>query len=221
MPDALDDFFIRRFARERDRGNMPAALEIWTELCVRSYDRVRGRVKTFQFPGGSRLPRADHDEATQDAFERVLAMGTNFRGHTGAEFRAALKRACWYACMDYGRELMAEDQHIGGSLDERYADTAEAGRFDSVVEAYLRERADLEALDEAAEESRAAAESLVHWAIGQIDNDNYRIVLELTFIERLSGEEIAERLDITLDNVYQRRKRALAKLEKILRDHRP
>ena len=38
---------------------------------------------------------------------------------------------------------------------------------------------------------------------------------------RLSGDEIAERLDITPDNVYQRRARGLKKLGEILRDYRP
>ena len=46
-------------------------------------------------------------------------------------------------------------------------------------------------------------------------------MLELTFIHKLSGEQIAEQLGITPDNVYKRRERALKKLEEILRDHRP
>jgi DNA-directed RNA polymerase specialized sigma24 family protein len=41
----------------------------------------------------------------------------------------------------------------------------------------------------------------------------------MTYLEGLSGDEIAERLNITADNVYARRSRGMKQLEKILRDH--
>jgi RNA polymerase sigma factor (sigma-70 family) len=78
----------------------------------------------------------------------------------------------------------------------------------------LRARAD-DALRE--EQSRQEAEGLVRWAIGRVRNDNYREVLELTYVAKLDGEQIAERLGITTDNVYQRRRRGVKELEKILR----
>jgi DNA-directed RNA polymerase specialized sigma24 family protein len=54
-----------------------------------------------------------------------------------------------------------------------------------------------------------------------VENDNYRAVLEPTYLEGLPGDEIAERLDISPDNVYARRSRGVKQLEEILRDHRP
>ena len=42
----------------------------------------------------------------------------------------------------------------------------------------------------------------------------------MTYLQKLSGEEIADRLGISIDNVYQRRSRGINELEKILRDHR-
>src|SRR3954447_26872494 len=86
---ASEDFFIRRYVRERDRGDMTRGLEIWEELVVRSFDRIRAQVRTFRFPGGQRLDTRHHDDATAAAFTRVYQLGTNFRGHTAAEFRAA------------------------------------------------------------------------------------------------------------------------------------
>ena len=50
-------------------------------------------------------------------------------------------------------------------------------------------------------------------------NDNYREVLEMTYIEKLEAEEISERLGISMDNVYARRSRGLRELGKILREH--
>ena len=218
MPD--DDFFIRRFARARDRGDRDAALEIWREACVRKFDLVAGLIRGFTFPGGQPLQPDDRDDAQTECMTRILDMGHNFRGHSGAEFRAAIKRAVWYGCMDVGREVLAYEQHIGGSLDQRYED-GDGGVFDAIVERYLSEREQLAAdVAEGAEEMAHFAE-LFDWAIDQVENENHRVVLELSFRERLSGEEIADRLGISIDNVYQRRSRGLKKVEEILRDHRP
>src|SRR4051794_24326391 len=122
-----DDFFIRRYVRERDRGDMTRALEIWEELVVRSFDRVRVQVRTFRFPGGQRLDARHHDDATAAAFTRVYQLGTNFRGHTAAEFRAAAAAAVWHAVMDFGRAQMQYEKGIAGSLDERYAEADDSG----------------------------------------------------------------------------------------------
>jgi len=218
MPD--DDFFIRRFARERDRDDMPVALELWEEACVRKFDFVEGMIRGFRFPGGQPLPPADREDAQTECMTRILDMGHNFRGRSGAEFRAAIKRAVWYGCMDVGREVLSYEEHIGGSLDERFED-GDGGVFDAVVERYLAERQELAAdVAEGAEEMAHFAE-LFDWAIDQVENDNHRVVLELSFRERLNGEEIADRLGISIDNVYQRRSRGVTKVKEILRDHRP
>ncbi len=218
MPD--DDFFIRRFARARDAGDADAAREIWEDACLRKFDLVKGLARGHRFPGGQHLAAADAEDAVTEAMERILKMGANFRGSTGAEFRAAIKRAVWFACMDTGRDLLAHEKHIGGSLDERYDDSADAGPYDAAVERYLRERADAAADSESAKKEARSAVELVRWAIAQLSNDGYRAVLELTYIDRRSGEEIAARLGIDPNNVYKRRERGLKKLEEILRDHR-
>lgn len=215
-----DDFFIRRFARERDRGDLAAAMAVWEELTIRSFDRVRAHVVLFRFPGGQPIDSRHHDDATSVAFARAYQLGENFRGTTAAEFRAALKKTVWHACMDWGRGNLAYEIGIGGSLDERY-DDGDASPHD---EALARHLADIAAAghdaEQAGERGREDAE-LVHWGITQVENESHRTVLELTFVEKLSGEEIAARLTITIDNVYQRRKRGLQALEQILRDNRP
>lgn len=218
MPD--DDFFIRRFARERDLDRMDAALDIWEQACVRKFDFVRGLIRGFRFPAGQPLRPEDREDAQTVCMERILDMGENFRGRSGAEFRAAIMRAVWFACMDLGREILAYEKHIGGSLDERYEDS-DGGLFDTAVERFLSDREQL--ASEAAEsgEDMARMIELFDWAVDQVDNDNYRVVLELTFREKLNGSEIADRLGIDIQNVYQRRTRGLKKVELILRDHRP
>ena len=49
--------------------------------------------------------------------------------------------------------------------------------------------------------------------------DNYREVLELTYLQKLSGQAIADRLGIKHDNVYKRRERGILELDRILREH--
>ena len=58
------------------------------------------------------------------------------------------------------------------------------------------------------------------WAINQVSNDNYREVLQMTYQQQIPAEEIAERLGISMDNVYARRSRGLKEVETILRDSR-
>jgi DNA-directed RNA polymerase specialized sigma24 family protein len=60
----------------------------------------------------------------------------------------------------------------------------------------------------------------VAWGISQIANDNYREVLEMTWIHKIAAEEIADQLGISMENVYARRSRGGKELEKILRDLR-
>jgi RNA polymerase sigma factor (sigma-70 family) len=207
------------YCRHRDGGELARALVLWQDLAVRNVDRVQQLVKVFRFPGGERLPADRVPDATQESFVRVVAMGKTFRESTLGQFRVALITCVSNACMDYGRKELRHDSRAAGSLDERYEDDDEAGPFDAALARHLRERAEIEAAALADEVARAEAHDLVAWGIAQIENDNHREVLELTLIEGLAGDEIADRLGISHDNVYQRRHRGLKRLEGVLRDH--
>jgi RNA polymerase sigma factor (sigma-70 family) len=134
------------------------------------------------------------------------------------QFRAALRQCVHNSCLDFGRKQLRHDRKRAGSLDERYDDSS-AGPYDEAIARHSLEREAIEAEARADEARTAYQEELVAWAIARIPNDNYRAVLELTYLERLSGEQIAERLGITNDNVYARRSRGQKQLEGILRDH--
>ena len=213
-----DDELIRRFCDHRDRGDLVRARDLWEQLALSNYDRVKQLVKAFRFPGGQALPVSDLPDATQEAFLRVSAMGANFRESALGQFRAALHRCVFNSCMDFGRKELRHDEHIAGSLDERYAPGDEAGPYDAAIVAHslAREAQDIEAADDAARSDEA--QSLVAWAIAQVENVNYREVLEMTYVQRLAADEIADRLGITMDNVYARRCRGVKRLEEILRD---
>lgn len=187
---------------------------------IRSYDRVMQQSKTHRFPGGSRFSPHDAEEAGHEAFLRVSAMASKFRGDSVGEFRATVRQTVWNACMDYGREHLRHEVHRGGSLDERAGAEEEdaRGRFDTVV-ARRSARAEAEAAEDAAEaERRAERAELLQRAIAMVENEGHREVLRMTYVHPLPAEVVAERLGISLDNVYQRRRRGKQTLERILRE---
>lgn len=221
MAHEPDHLLLRRFADARDRGDLDEARRLWEQLAVNNFDRVQQIVKAFRFsPGGPGLPEHEQGSAASEAYIRVIAMGANFRKRETGRFYAALVTCVKNACMDFGRKELRHDKKAAGSLDQTYDPDGEAGPYDGALAAYdahLREQAG-DAVE--AERDKLEAEQLVHWAISQVANDNYREALELTWIHKLSAEEIADQLGITMDNVYARRSRGQKELEKILRDLR-
>jgi RNA polymerase sigma factor (sigma-70 family) len=220
MPFESDHDLLGRFVDAHQRGDLAAAGEYWERLAVNNFDRVKAGVKTFRFsPGGPGLPQDEHGSAASEAFLRVMAMSAGFRKRETGRFYAALSTCVEHACQDFGRKELRHQKRAKGSLDQRFEPEGEAGPYDAALAAYdadLRQQTQ-DALQ--SEASRQEAERLVAWGIGQITNDNYREVLELTYLKKLSGEEIADNLGISLDNVYQRRRRGLLELERILREH--
>ena len=211
---------IRRFAALRAKED-DGMHDVWEVLVLRTFDRVQGLVRTFRFPNGERMPVDQRDDAVQDAYLRLKDMASTFDGASEGEYYAAQSKCVWYACMDAGRAELRHAKRSAGSSDEPAYEDGDRGRFDEALEADARRR-DEDALEKLAEEARLQhAEELLAWGVSQIENANYREVLELTHFEKLDGAEIAKRLDTTTANVYQRRKRGTQKLEEVLRDRRP
>lgn len=221
MPFEPDHVLLGKFVDAHERGDLAAAADHWERLAVNNFDRVQNTVKGFRFsPGGPGIPRDEHGSAASEAFLRVMAMSAGFRKRETGRFYAALATCVENACRDFGRKELRHQKRSAGSVDQRFEADGETGPFDAALAAYdadLRRQTE-EALE--AEAARQDAESLVGWGIAQITNDNYREVLELTYLKKLSGEVIADRLGISLENVYQRRRRGILELERILREHR-
>ena len=217
MANEPDHLLLRRYVVARDRGRDAEAAQIWERLTENNFDRITLLCKGFRFPGGTGLPRDEAGSAASEAYLRVLAMGAGFRERELGQFRAAVVRTVHNSCMDFGRKELRHQRHAAGSLDSTWDPDGEGGPYDAALAAYdadLRTRADEALADEA---RRQEAEGLVRWAVDRVRNDNYRAVLELTYVEKLDAAAIAARLDITPDNVYQRRRRGVKELEKILR----
>jgi RNA polymerase sigma factor (sigma-70 family) len=216
-----DHLLLRRYAAARARSDVQLAAEIWEQLAVNNFDRVTQIVKAFRFsPGGRGITDHEHGSVASEAYLRVIAMGANFRKREAGQFYAALVTCVQNTCRDYGRAELRHDRHAAGSIDATFEPDGDAGPFDKAIAAY-DEQLRAEAGDAvAAEHSRTQAEQLVGWGISQIANANYRDVLEMTYVHKLSADEIAEQLGISIENVYARRSRGVKELEKILRDPR-
>jgi RNA polymerase sigma factor (sigma-70 family) len=213
-----EDELIRRFCEHRDRGDLERARELWEQLAIANFDRVQQLVKAFRFPGGQQLPVNDVQDAIQEAFLRVISMGANFRESALGQFRAALRQCITNSCMDFGRKELRHERHAAGSLDETYEPGDEAGRYDAAIARHSLERESLEAEAANDEQRSADAHDLLAWAITRVENDSHREVLEMTYLEGLAADEIADRLGVTMDNLYARRSRGVKRLEEILRD---
>ena len=221
MPSQPDHLLLRRYVAARECGDAKAARRLWEELAVNNFDRVQQIVKTFRFsPGGPGIPEHERGSAASEAYIRVVAMGANFRSREAGRYYAALVTCVQNSCRDFGRKELRHEKQSAGSVDKTYEPGGDAGPFDAALAAYdaeLRERS-VDAVEEELE--RLEAEHLVGWAINQVSNDNYREVLQMTYQQQIPAEEIAERLGISMDNVYARRSRGLKEVETILRDSR-
>jgi len=217
MPDEPDHLLLRRYHAARQEGRDDEAARVWERLAENNFDRIKQICSAFRYTGGTGLPATETGSAATEAYLRVVAMGRSFREREVGQFRAAVYRTVHNACLDYGRKELRHQRRAGGSLDERYEPDGDAGPYDAALARYEAEhRTDVrEALED--EARRRRAEGLARWGIAQVRNDNYRAVLELTHLEKLDAAAIADRLGISLDNVYQRRRRGLTELEKILR----
>lgn len=215
-----DRVLLSRYHVAMSRGDMRAAMKAWDRLFVSNYDRITQTIKIFRFSAGSKgIPEHEWGAAASAAYLRVRALGGKFRKHEIEAYYAAIVHTTQNSCKDFGRREFRHTKRSSGSLDQRFDAESEAGPYDVALaswDAARREHSTQNVIDEL---HKQWAESFVAWGISQIKNDNYREVLELTYIEKLEADEIAERLGISMDNVYARRSRGVRELGKILRDH--
>lgn len=155
-----------------------------------------------------------------EAYLRVRVMGARFDKTEPGRFQAALWTCVQNTCLDFGRKELRHERRAAGSLDATYDVDGEAGPYDGFLTRYdedLRRREE-DAAD--AERSRVEAGDMIAFAIARVANDGHREMLELTWLDKLTSEEVSERLDISMANVYARRSRGGKELERILRDLR-
>jgi RNA polymerase sigma-70 factor (ECF subfamily) len=147
------------------------------------------------------VPYSDVEETTQDVFVRVYKSLSNFKGKS--DFKHWLSSITVRTCYDYWRKAYRSQEIPMSSLTEKH-------------QKWLAE-----AISDQSEQSpydiglRHEAKELLNWALGKLSAED-RMVLELMYLEGMSGKEAADLLGWSVANVKVRSFRSRKKLQRLL-----
>ncbi len=147
------------------------------------------------------VPYNDVEETTQDVFVRVYKSLSNFKGTS--DFKHWLSSITVRTCYDYWRKSYRSREVPMSSLTEKHQKWLEEVISDQ-SEQSLHEKG-----------LQSDARELLDWALGKLSAED-RMVLELMYLEGLSGKEAADLLGWSVANVKVRSFRARKKLQKLL-----
>jgi RNA polymerase sigma-70 factor (ECF subfamily) len=164
-------------------------------LMDRHGDRVLRIVKRH-------VPHQDVEDTAQRAFIRAYRSLGSFSGEGG--FRQWLSTIAVRSCYDYWRERYRSREVPVSNLTERHGEWLNEVLADSSERSYE----DLSARREAAE--------VLEWGLARLSPED-RMVLEMVYLEGLSGKEAAKLLGWSAVNVKVRAFRARKRLEKLLK----
>jgi len=181
---------LRRFLAARAGGDAVEMRRWWEELVIDFYDRMDGFIYAAH---KGRLDEQEHEQALELALIRFSTrLCETFAGTSMGELVNATRTLARGICMDVQRSAIRARRAV--ALEDEYTLEESSRRYEVAAEA-------------------ADARDFVAWALPQLDEPRRR-VLELT----LHGAEIGEimqELEITRDNAYQRRSRAIKDLAKL------
>jgi RNA polymerase sigma-70 factor (ECF subfamily) len=148
-----------------------------------------------------RVPFSNLEETAQDVFIRVYQSLPTFKGKDN--FNQWVSSIAVKTCYDYWRKTYRSQEVSMSSLSEKHQNWLEEAISDP-LESSLDEKV-----------TQKEGMELLDWALGQMSPED-RMVLELVYLEGLSGKEAANILGWSLANVKIRSFRSRRKLEKLL-----
>jgi RNA polymerase sigma-70 factor (ECF subfamily) len=163
-------------------------------LLIRYKDTVLKIVKKH-------VPHDDVEETIQNVFLRTYQSLSSFRGESG--FRQWLSSIAVRTCYDFWRKTYRSREVPMSVLTEKHQNW---------LEQVITEQSE-QAINEKG--SQNEARELLDWALGRLSAED-RMVMELVYLEELSGKEAADLLGWSVANVKVRCFRSRKKLEKIL-----
>jgi RNA polymerase sigma-70 factor (ECF subfamily) len=163
-------------------------------LLKRYEQRVLGIVKKH-------VPYREAEETVQDIFVKAYQALPRFK-HTD-RFEAWLSRIAVRTCCDFWRKRYRSRETPIEDLSEKHRQWLEGVLADQSLEAFGEK------------DSQKEVEEILEWALDRLPAKE-RMVLELTYLEGLSGKETADLMNCSLANVKIRAFRARKKLEKML-----
>lgn len=147
------------------------------------------------------VPYNDLEEVTQDIFVRAYQSLPNFKGR--GDFKQWLSSIAVRTCYDYWRKAYRSREVPISSVSEKHRNWLEQV-MSAESEQSLYEKG-----------SQEEARELLDWALGKLSPED-RMVLELVYLEGLSGKEVADLLGWSIANVKVRSFRSRKKLKKLL-----
>jgi RNA polymerase sigma-70 factor, ECF subfamily len=163
-------------------------------LLIRYKDMVLKIVKKH-------VPYNDVEETTHDVFLRAYQSLPSFKGKSG--FRQWLSSIAVRTCYDFWRKTYRAREVPMSMLTEKHQNW---------LEKVISEQSE-QAIHEKG--SQNEARELLDWALEKLSAED-RLVMELVYLEGLSGKEAADHLGWSVANVKVRCFRSRKKLEKIL-----
>jgi RNA polymerase sigma factor (sigma-70 family) len=181
------DFLLREVRRARADGDAERARPQWEACVIRATARVRAVVASYRTINGDPIPRDDREWVVNDALERACRrMIHTLDSLTEPSFLAAMAGCAENACRDQIRRIGQVERGIAHSLDD-------PDRPEPVAAAEQR-RTDDEAAFEAAHRVATALERMA--------SASRRRAVELRE-QGYEYDEIADALDVSVDNAYQ------------------
>jgi RNA polymerase sigma-70 factor, ECF subfamily len=149
------------------------------------------------------VPYSEAEEMAQEAFIRVFQSLSGFKGK--GDFKQWLSSITVRTCYDYWRKAYRNKEISMSALTEKHQKWLEEVISDQ-SEAPFQE-----------DEIQKEATELLDWAMNELTAED-RMVVELTYLEGLSGKEAAELLGWSVANVKVRAFRARNKLRNLLNE---
>jgi len=147
------------------------------------------------------IPPQEVEEVAQDVFIRAYRSLKTFKQKS--EFKPWISSIAVRACCDHWRRVYRSKEILLSSLPENYRER---------MEAILSEQSG--APDDRERQQKKARE-LLDWALNQLSPED-RMVVELVYLEGLSGKEAATLLGWSVANIKIRSFRARKKLYRLL-----
>ena len=147
------------------------------------------------------MPYQEVEETAQEVFIRAYQSLPKYKGKGG--FKQWLSAIAVRSCYDYWRKVYRSREVPMSSLTERHQDWLEEVMSDQSNQSFHEKSSQQEAIE------------ILDWALGKLSAED-RIVMELVYLEGLSGKEAARLLGWSVANVKIRSLRSRRKLEKLL-----
>jgi DNA-directed RNA polymerase specialized sigma24 family protein len=205
-----DEELLRRFVACRRDGDAQGAFRWWSDLVEANFDRVRALVDLRATRYG--LSASERDDAVSLALLKLWRnMIRTFEGATMGEWVNATRRLVDFACAQVQRDAARRGERQS-SLDPA------PGEDDDDLGASGWRLAAIAHQEHRRETERNEASAFVGWAVPRLKNERRRLVVERT-LDGVPAEDIADELDVSVENLYALRSRGLKDLARLRREY--